>query len=65
MKASTLAVTLTTLFSLATATPLEKRFDVSATFHGANGESYSMLFPTDDSYVDISMFTTTPCILWL
>lgn len=57
MKLSTITATLTALISatLAAATPLDKRFDVSATFHGANGQSYTMSFPTDDSSVDISM----------
>ncbi|KAA8641962.1 hypothetical protein EYZ11_006252 [Aspergillus tanneri] len=59
MKLPITATILATL-SLATATPLEKRFDVSIGFHGANGESYSMLFPTDRTNVKI----TNPMVVY-
>ncbi|KAL5357318.1 hypothetical protein BJX96DRAFT_144262 [Aspergillus floccosus] len=53
MKTSIIAA-ITALSSLAAANPLNKRFDVSITFYGENGESYSMLFPTDRTNVDIT-----------
>ncbi|PTU22289.1 hypothetical protein P175DRAFT_0498825 [Aspergillus ochraceoroseus IBT 24754] len=55
MKGSIFATACTTLLmALATATPTEKRvFDVSITFHGADNQSYTMLFPADINSVKI------------
>jgi hypothetical protein len=53
MKTSIIAA-ITALSSLVAANPLNKRFNVSVTFYGENGDSYGMLFPTDTSRVEIS-----------
>lgn len=68
MKFTTNAAIFAAVASLAAATPLEKRIDVSITFHGEGDESYSMGFPDDHTQVKIStsfrilrdkMFTNT------
>jgi hypothetical protein len=53
MKTSIIAA-ITALSSLVAANPLNKRFNVSVTFYGENGDSYGMLFPTDTSRVEIT-----------
>lgn len=58
MKTSIIAA-ITALSSLAAANPLSKRFNVSVTFYGENGESYGMLFPTDTSSVEISKYISS------
>ena len=49
------AVVIAALSSLGLATPLEKRFDVSITFHGAGDQEYSVSIPTDRTTVEFSM----------
>ncbi|KAF9889429.1 hypothetical protein FE257_007331 [Aspergillus nanangensis] len=54
MKTIAIVAVLGTLASLATANPVEKRFDVSITFYGVNNEdSYTKSFPTDRTNVQI------------
>ncbi|RJE24316.1 hypothetical protein PHISCL_03321 [Aspergillus sclerotialis] len=48
------AVAIAALSSLGLTTPLEKRFDVSITFHGAGDQEYSVSIPTDRTKVEFN-----------
>ncbi|KAL4893900.1 hypothetical protein BDV59DRAFT_201220 [Aspergillus ambiguus] len=49
MKTSAVAVALAAVAGLANAGPVEKRFDVTVTFHGAADASYVRSIPADGS----------------
>ncbi|KAL5361680.1 hypothetical protein BJX96DRAFT_152553 [Aspergillus floccosus] len=54
MKTSVIATALTAIAGLASAGPVEKRFDVTVTFHGAADASYTRHIPADGRTVTLN-----------